>query len=51
MVVIGIDYFPLFAALALESVTGYIIGTVYAWVILAVQIFREAECDLVVVYK
>lgn len=48
MIIIGVDYFPMFAALALESVIGYIVGTAYAWMLLGVQIFREIECDLVV---
>ncbi|XP_053403198.1 receptor for retinol uptake stra6-like [Mercenaria mercenaria] len=46
MIIIGVDYFPMFAALALESVTGYMIGTAYAWMLLIVQIFTEAECEL-----
>ncbi|XP_053404468.1 receptor for retinol uptake stra6-like isoform X2 [Mercenaria mercenaria] len=46
MIIIGVDYFPMFAALALESVNGYMIGTAYAWMLLIVQIFTEAECEL-----
>jgi hypothetical protein len=49
MIIIGIDYFPLFAALGLESVTGHIIGTAFSWMLLSIQIFRVVECDLVVV--
>jgi hypothetical protein len=49
MIVIGIGYFPLFAALGLESLTGHIIGTAYLWMLLSIQIFRAVECDLVVV--
>lgn len=48
MIIIGIDYFPLFAALGLESVTGHIIGTAFSWMLLSIQIFRVVECDLVV---
>ncbi|XP_060603247.1 receptor for retinol uptake stra6-like [Ruditapes philippinarum] len=48
MIIIGIDYFPLFAALGLESVSGHVIGTSYSWMLLSIQIFREVECDLVV---
>ncbi|XP_060605143.1 uncharacterized protein LOC132757773 [Ruditapes philippinarum] len=46
MIVIGVDYFPMFAALSLESAVGYLVGTAYAWLLLAIQIFREVECDL-----
>ncbi|XP_045199274.2 receptor for retinol uptake stra6-like [Mercenaria mercenaria] len=48
MIVIGVDYFPMFAALSLESVIGYMVGTAYAWLLLGIQIFREIECDLVI---
>lgn len=51
MIVIGVDYFPMFAALAVESVTGYIIGTIYAWLFLGVQLFRDTECELATVSR
>ncbi|KAL4220305.1 hypothetical protein ACF0H5_020712 [Mactra antiquata] len=46
--IIGLGYFPMFAALAVESILGYIVGTAYAWTFLGVHIFRATECDLVV---
>lgn len=47
MMIYGLDYFPMFAALALDSVIGYLVGTAYAWFFLAVTIYKETECDLV----
>lgn len=45
MVVIGIGYFPLFTALALESVVSHVIGTAYAWMLLIKDIYQLTECE------
>lgn len=49
MIVIGVGYIPLFSALALESLAGFLVGTVYAWMLLGVNVYRLTECDLIYV--
>ena len=46
MAIYGMDYFPLFAALALESAVGYCVGTAYAWLLFIVQVFQIFECPM-----
>ena len=49
MLIYGMDYFPLFAALALESALGYVVGTLYAWMLFGTTVFQIAECAMPVV--
>ncbi|KAK3585643.1 hypothetical protein CHS0354_004563 [Potamilus streckersoni] len=46
MLIYGMDYLPLFAALSVDCVFGYIVGTLYAWLFTAVIIFQALECTL-----
>ena len=46
MLIYGMDYFPLFAAIALESVMGYVIGILYAWLLIGVQLYQIFECPM-----
>ena len=46
MAIYGMDYFPLFASLALESAVGYCVGTAYAWLLFIVQVFQIFECPM-----
>ena len=49
MLIYGVDYFPLFASLAMDSVAGYVIGTCYAWMLFTINIYKDTECELVYV--
>lgn len=51
MLIYGMDYFPLFAALALESALGYVVGTLYAWMLFGTTVFQIAECAMPVDYR
>lgn len=51
MAIYGMDYFPLFASLALESAVGYCVGTAYAWLLFIIQVFQIFECPMPAFYR
>ena len=44
MLIYGLDYSPLFTSLAVDTSLGYIIGTLYAWMLTAVILVQTFEC-------
>ncbi|KAH3809600.1 stimulated by retinoic acid gene 6 protein-like isoform X3 [Dreissena polymorpha] len=47
MGVIGVGYFPMFAALALDSLVSLVVAELYACVLFAVNTYKIFECDLI----
>ncbi|XP_052218102.1 stimulated by retinoic acid gene 6 protein-like [Dreissena polymorpha] len=47
MAVIGVGYFPMFAGLALDSLVSLAVTFLYACVLLAVDIYKIFECELI----
>ncbi|XP_052784291.1 receptor for retinol uptake stra6-like [Mya arenaria] len=47
VIVLAVGYFPMFAALALESVVGYMVATLYTWALFGIDIYKIFECDLI----
>ncbi|CAG5135054.1 unnamed protein product, partial [Candidula unifasciata] len=45
MFIYGMVFLPVFTSLALGTAFSYILGTLYVWVLSAVEIFRVTECD------
>lgn len=45
MFIFGMTFYPVFASLALESVFGYSIGTLYVWMLTGVFVYRLFECE------
>ncbi|XP_025079803.1 LOW QUALITY PROTEIN: receptor for retinol uptake stra6-like [Pomacea canaliculata] len=45
VLVYGMVFFPVFACLALSSVFGFVLGALYVWMLLSVQIFKLTECQ------
>jgi len=45
VLVLAIGYFPLFAALAFDTIVGFSTATLYAWALFIVQVYKMAECD------
>lgn len=41
----GMVFYPLFASLAIGSVFGYGLGTLYVWMLTAIEIYKLTECD------
>jgi hypothetical protein len=49
MFIYGLVFFPL--CLAVGSVFAYVLGSLYIWMLTAVEIFRLTECDTTAVSK
>lgn len=45
--IIGIDYYPMFAALALESLVSLVVAAAYVVMLFIVDVYKIFECDLI----
>ncbi|XP_052260590.1 stimulated by retinoic acid gene 6 protein-like isoform X2 [Dreissena polymorpha] len=47
IMIIGIDYYPMFAALALESLVSLVVAAAYVFMLFIVNLYKIFECDLI----
>ncbi|KAK7091032.1 hypothetical protein V1264_010750 [Littorina saxatilis] len=45
VLIYGVAFYPLFACLAMATVLGYAVGSLYVWMLTVVDIYQLTECD------